>query len=322
MPDPAFPSLATDSLRLPADTAQLRADTAAVADSLPRYLLRPDEVAPRAEWGGLRPVELDSLLQRAQPAAAPDTVELPLFRLEQLHVTEVPGFTGDPLPYSFRTDNYVTAALLLAFLLTVWVLAVMRRYLHECVKDFFHRPARAEALDERTGSERRAQWLQVCLTCFLLSILYFDFVQHHNPRIVDETSPYLILATGTGLCWLYYVAKHVLYQTVNFTLFDRQRAQLWNETYQLSVLALGLLLLPLTLWAVYFDVSYENLLIAFICLVLVVKIPLLFQCSGIFFNGLRGCFHLILYFCALELAPALVLWRVLLRATFYLTSNP
>ncbi len=315
-----------NSIPAPADSLAPQAATpdslALPADSLPRYLLRPDEVAETAEWPGLHPQSADSLFAVKTAEAQPDTVELPLFRIERLPATEMPGFTGDLLPYSFRTDNYITGALLLSFFLAAWVLATLRHYLRECLKDMLHHPAHAEALDERTGNERRAQWLMTCITCFLLSILYYDFIQHRSPGLLDDTSPYTVLGIGAGACFLYYAFKGLLYQAVNRTLFGRRQAQMWSETFQLSLLVQGLALIPLTLLVVYFDLSYENMLLGFAALIVAVKIPLLFRCFSIFFQGALGCVHLILYFCALEIAPALVLWRVLLRAAFYLTSNP
>ena len=47
------------------------------------------------------------------------------------------GIAGDPVPYRFRTDNYVTIALLLDFFLGVLVIARSRRYLANSIKHFF-----------------------------------------------------------------------------------------------------------------------------------------------------------------------------------------
>lgn len=315
-------TLAADSLGLSAPAAYAPADTAAAADSLPRYLLRPDEVAAPQQWDGLRPLNVDSLPGLTAAAAPCDTVTLPLLRLDSLAAAAQPGFTGDPLPYTLRADHYVTGALALSFLIAAWVLSVSRRYLHECLKDFFHRPARAEAFDESTGGERRGQWLLVALTAFLISILCFSYRFAGGDALPDGVSPYVLLGAGTGICFLYYLSKSALYGFVNTTLFSRQQARLWNETFLLSVLATGVALLPLTLLEIYSGLSREELAAGFVCLAAAVKIPLLYKCFRIFFKGALGCVHLILYFCALELTPALVLWRALLRATLYLTSNP
>lgn len=315
-------TLAADGLRLPARAAYAPADTAAAADSLPRFLLRPNEVAAPRQWDGLRPLNVDSLPGLTAPATPQDTVTLPLLRLDSLTATSTPGFTGDPLPYALRADSLVCAALALSFFVAAWIISASRHYLHECLKDFFHRPARAEAYDESTGSERRGQWLLAALTGFLLSILYFSYQYAGGRTLPDNASPHAILGAGTGICFLYYLAKSALYGFVNATLFSRQQARLWNETYLLSILATGTALLPLTLLVTFSELSRETLAAGFACLVIAVKIPLLYKCFRIFFKGALGSVHLILYFCALELAPALVLWRVLLRATLYLTLNP
>ena len=43
--------------------------------------------------------------------------------------------------------------------------------------------------------------------------------------------------------------------------------------------------------------------------IILAKILLFWKCFNNFFNKIHGFFHLILYFCALEILPDLILWK-------------
>lgn len=221
------------------------------------------------------------------------------------------GVAGDPAPFLFRNDHVVTLCLLVSFLLVVWVVTNSRHYLNAQIKDFFRERKRENMFAERTQTELRGQVFLVFQTCFALGLLFFDFVQERQTDVFNQVSPYLILGTAVGLCSLYYVAKTCLYSFVNGVFFERAACRRFSEVYMSSVLALGLVLLPLALAVVYFDLDFERLVIAFIVLLSLDKVLLLYKTWHIFFNRPWGAVHLFLYFCTLEAAPMLVLFQAM-----------
>lgn len=228
------------------------------------------------------------------------------------------GIAGDPLPYRFRSDDYVTGVLMLSFFLAAWVIARSWRFLAGSVKDFFYDKRPDGMSGSRTDSELRGQLFLVFQTCFVLGVLFFDYTQERMTGVFNQVSPYKILGVSVGACCAYYLAKLLLYSFVNYVFFDRDQSRQWIDTLFLSILALGLGLLPVTLLVVYFDASFRTLSILFVLILAVVKTLLLYKCHRIFFRYRGGCVHLILYFCALEILPLLVLWRVLAYANNYL----
>lgn len=229
------------------------------------------------------------------------------------------GVAGDPLPYRFRSDDFVTSALMISFFLMVWTIARGWRFLRMGMKDFFRDRVRDNLFAERTDTEMNGRIFLIFQTCFLLGILFFDYTQERMTEVFNNVSPYLILGVGVGSCCLYYLLKVLLYACVNNVFFDRERASRWTEAYLLSVFVLGMALLPLVLLVVYFDLSFGNLRVLFILILGMAKILLFYKCFRIFFNCLTGGLHLILYFCALEILPLLVLWRALVYANNNLT---
>ena len=84
----------------------------------------------------------------------------------------------------------------------------------------------------------------------------------------------------------------------------------------------GLALLPVALLVIYFDMSFANMVKAFICILVVDKSLLMYKCYRTFFNYTFGWVHLFLYFCTLEIMPLLILLRIMVYAnSFLLTIN-
>jgi len=232
-------------------------------------------------------------------------------RTSSLATIKPTGMAGDPVPYLFRNDNFVTITLLLSFFLVVWVISRSRHYLREQTKSFFHERERENMFSERTQTELRGQIFLIFQTCFVLGILFFDFTQEKQVEVFNHVSPYMILGTSVALCSLYYMFKTALYSFVNRIFFERRPCARFNEVYMVCVLALGLALLPVALLVVYFDLSFHTLLIVFFCVLLLDKTILFYKTWRIFFSYRWGWLHLFLYFCALEIVPALILFRIL-----------
>ena len=169
------------------------------------------------------------------------------------------GMAGDPVPYQFKTDNFVTISLMVSFFLVVWVISRSRHFLHSRVKDFFHTRHHASLFAEQTQNELRGQLFLIFQTCFVQGILYFDFTQEHQTEVFNQVSPYQILGTGVGICCLYYLFKMAVYSFVNSVFFSRRQRTDWSETYLLCVLGLGLALFPVALLVVYFDLSFHTM---------------------------------------------------------------
>lgn len=298
---------------------------------------------------GATPAQQDSAVQAAfdiPPLTWPDTArtDLPLgsapaakWELEQVDlyrlpysgscdwkieeaVYEPPGIAGDPMPYRFRSDDYVTGLLMLSFFLVAWVIARSWHFLAGSVKGFFFDRTNKNMFDSRTDSELRGQLFLVVQTCFILGVLFFDYTQERMVQVFNQISPYRVLAVGVALCLAYYVLKLALYSFVNYVFFDRRQATQWVEVYFLSILALGLALLPVTLLVVFFDIAFRALAVLFLLILGLVKVLLFYKCGRIFFRYRAGWMHLILYFCALEIFPLLILWRALAYANQYLMT--
>ena len=136
------------------------------------------------------------------------------------------------------------------------------------------------------------------------------------PEVFEGVSPYWLLTLSTLIILGYYGAKVLLYRCVNHVFFDRESNSAWDNYYLISILTTGALLLPLTLLVIFFDLAYQEAIIAYILLMAIVKMLLLYKCYRTFFNDAIGYLHIILYFCALEIVPYILLGGTLVSVAY------
>ena len=144
---------------------------------------------------------------------------------------------------------------------------------------------------DRVDTELRGRFFLVAQTCFLQGILFVDYVQDALPETFEQASPYGLLAIGTTVVGIYYLSKLCFYNFVNSVFFDAAHRRLWNDTYFVSILLIGVILLPLTLLVVFFDLPFSQALSAYVLLMAFVKILLLYKANRIFFSSFSGSLH-------------------------------
>lgn len=277
---------------------------AATADSLagtPLYGAAGSTAAEAAPWAGFTKLQ------------APDslTAQLPPGWQEQLAL-QPPGLTAHPVPYALRTDDLVVGILLAGCFIMAFFTARSWPQLHLSIKNFLYRQAGSERTDgERTGTEAGGQAFIVALTCFAGGILCHDYLQTYRPERAANLPPHLLIAAITLLGLLVTAGKIAAYAAINSLFFPAAKRRKWREAYTTSLILLGLTVVPLTLPAVFLNTSHLQLLPAVPAAYATIKILLFVRCFRIFFRYPLGYVHIILYFCALEIAPILILWRTI-----------
>ena len=225
------------------------------------------------------------------------------------HLLLTVGMKGEPVPYMLRSDWMVTSVLFACMLLVSYVLSQGDRYISHRIKTFFAPRERTSIFDEVTTSDVRYTLLLILLACVLLAFCVYNHFAHTLPALFDAVPHGLLLGGFTTCIFVFVILKRLFYNLVNWAFFSKTRNMIWANAYFSVVMALGLSLFPFVLLMVYFDLSPQisAFLVGF--LIFLAKSVLLCKCFNNFFNNFRGSFHLILYFCALEIVPDLVLWK-------------
>jgi len=227
------------------------------------------------------------------------------------------GVAGEPLPYRFRNDDYVTSALLLCFFFIAWIIAGSRHYLLGLFRNFFRPQERHNLFTPQEQTELRGTGLLIFHTSFVLGILLFDYIQECRPALFNAFSPYVLLLVPTFSGFFYYLAKIGIYRLVNNVFFDRQVIESWQENYLLSVFSLGLFLYPVALLVVFFDMSLEKTAWSAGFLFILSKALLFLKSFHTFSDHKISHVHIFLYLCTLEILPLLTWWAAVAAALNY-----
>lgn len=228
------------------------------------------------------------------------------------------GTEGIPIPYSPRMDDAVAAILLGCFFLSAYVLSRSRKFLLQLVKDFLLHRERTSIFATSTAADMRYLLLLILQTCVLSGVFFFDYFNDIRPDLVIHIPPFLLLSIYIGICLTYLFVKWLVYSFLGWIFFDGSRVSLWLESYSTLLYYLGLALFPFVLFIVYFDLPMQITVIVGLILLVFTKILMLYKWIKLFCNNLYGYFLLILYFCALEIVPCIMLYEGMVQLNDYL----
>ena len=254
-----------------------------------------------------------SLLQQKQ--ISPAKADSDSLQLADLHaVQEVDsGFEGTPISYSPRTDDAIALTLLVCFFLSSIALARGKKFLSQQVKDFVLHRERTSIFDSSTAADVRYLLVLVLQTCVLSGITFFNYFHDTCPALMDHVSSLLLLGIYVGFCLAYFLLKWLLYMFLGWTFFDKNKTNIWLESYSALIYYVGFALFPFVLFLVYFDLSLTNLVIIGSIILIFTKILMFYKWIKLFFHQFSGLFLLILYFCALEIVPCLLLYQSMIQ---------
>ena len=254
-----------------------------------------------------------SLLQQKQ--ISPAKADSDSLQLADLHaVQEVDsGFEGTPISYSPRTDDAIALTLLACFFLSSIALARGKKFLSQQVKDFVLHRERTSIFDSSTAADVRYLLVLVLQTCVLSGITFLNYFHDTCPALMDHVSSLLLLGIYVGFCLAYFLLKWLLYMFLGWTFFDKNKTNIWLESYSALIFYVGLALFPLGGLVVYFGLSLTNVVIIGSIILIFTKILMFYKWIKLFFHQFSGLFLLILYFCALEIVPCLLLYQGMIQ---------
>ncbi len=219
---------------------------------------------------------------------------------------------GIPLPYSPHMDGGVSMLLVCCFLVTAYVLSRYRKYLGGQMADFLLNRDRS-SLFATTDAEVRHKLVLGVQTCVLAGMAFFCHFCDTVPALPQHVHPFGLLWAYIGLCAAYLVVKWLCYVFLGWIFFDTNLVSRWLDSYFTLVYYSGFALFPVVLLAVYFNLEMTVFAVFVLFLLLLVKMLMFYKWIKFFYNDLYGCIVLILYFCALEIIPCLMFYRMMIQ---------
>lgn len=273
----------------------------------PDTLRLPGDEAPR-------PLFTDSL-----PSLNEAFKNDPAFTHYEVEASRI-GVTGNPKPYTAASDNLITGLLLTCFVLALLAFQKSRHFIVRQLKHFFIPSYANRNTITETLVELRFQFFLVIQTCFLLALVYFFYVQDTYGHLFF-VSQHQLIGIFSAMLLFYFLAKAGGYSLVNWTFFDSKKNLQWTKVFLFIISVEGVFIFPIVLLHIYFNISLKTTYIYVILVLVLFKMLTIYKYSNIFFQ--KNSFYLpkILYLCALEIAPILLMWTALEAASSFLKVN-
>lgn len=226
---------------------------------------------------------------------------------------------GIPLPYLPGRDDTIALLLLCCFLLSSYILSHSRKFLLQLGKDFIMHRERSSIFATSSGTDIRFLLALILQTCVLAGIYLFVCFSDFYPQIFRAVTSLYLLVGYIISCILYLFLKWSIYSVLGWIFFDKGRVNFWMESYSTLLYYMGFGLFLSTLIVVYLNFTLQNCVIIGLILLGLVKILMFYKWIKLFCHNLFGSFLLILYFCALEISPCIMLYSGLTQLNDYLT---
>ena len=216
------------------------------------------------------------------------------------------GVAGDPVPYTIRSDDFLTSLLLLCFIFLIIGVAQSKHFILRQLKNFFYH-SHAEDDFSETSNEMRIQMFLVILSCLLLAISTSQFAKLY----IADTFLFDNELSLVGLLFAVFIGYDILkgacYWTANTVFFSSYRNKIMMKILFFIYAFEGMLLFPVVMLHIYFRFSIQNAAICFGFIFIIIKIMTFYKSWSIFFKQNGGFFQTFLYFCTLEIVPLLIL---------------
>ena len=221
--------------------------------------------------------------------------------------TSVKGVVGIPIAEKLRNDDVVVSAMLLCFLLMVWLWLRIRSFFQRYSRGVFGAKTskNQSQLDDEAGVG--GSFVFATVVSAVLALCALPIGSWVMPTLFGGQDPTLMMLLLWLVLLLWYCAKLLGYKAINYIFFDRLTSRSWHEAYLLSMLLTSVLLFPLAVALISFNLPIEQAQITCLASFILVKIYLIVRAMRIFFNIATSPLHIILYLCTLESAYLLLL---------------
>ena len=230
------------------------------------------------------------------------------------------GVAGDPVPYAIHNDHIITGILIFSFLLIMFALSKISNFMVHQAKNFFYMPKVEQEFTE-TGTEVKFQLAFLVITSLYYALLFYFYATRKIADTFILSSEYSLLAIFFVTLLAYFALKAILYTMVNNVFFGHKKNLQFLGSLLFIIATEGGCLFPLVLLLAYFQFSMQNAILYCIFILSLAKILTFYKTYIIFFKQNRLFLQIILYFCALEIVPLVMLWSGLLGITNILKVN-
>lgn len=226
-------------------------------------------------------------------------------------------YAGQLKPYLPSNDDTIMFLLLLCFFVSSITLARNKKLFIELGSNLWSRSKSTSNYSSTIVPNTNDLLPLILQTCITIGILFFVLIDHNFPHNIVKIDSWLIISAASLVSIIYIIFKWAVYSFIGWIFNTPQRTKDWLEIYCTILYYLGIILYIFVLLIVYSDIAVNTILYTLLGLLILTKCLILYRCGKFFPNKVYGHILLFLYFCALEIIPYAILYRVMTRTIMF-----
>ena len=228
-------------------------------------------------------------------------------------VMEVPA-TSEAQPFA-RSPLHDTPSM---GLLLMGLLAVALCYHtgYKYIENFFHymfsTRRRENLFEDHTVNETSILAALIANTCIIEGFIVYFAVQLLWPAFAPSLQNHVFthIAAFSGIAVGFYLVQWLVYKVIGYTFSDQTGSRLWIDGFKSSQSLLGLLLLPVLILLMLYPTHGKMLLGIAAALYFSARLIFIYKGFRIFYGNLSSILYFLLYICAVEIVPLVILTSV------------
>ena len=222
------------------------------------------------------------------------------------NVAAAHGIHPTPPPFDATADDGIITAFLLTFVLIV-VFLLQLRISHKNISPAFKASPSEMPANPLPSTLGGFFTLAAGIPIGIALVWAARSLNFQLPSPLQEMGNFELSLIAGLVFWLYAALKCGIYRIINTTFFNPIATKRWTFLLYSAIALSGVLLFALVLLAVFLPLSFKTTLFATFIVLIFAKISLLIAYFHTFFPLKVSVIHIFLYFCALEVAPLLLL---------------
>ena len=209
---------------------------------------------------------------------------------------------------SNSNDYGLTVFILVVFLIFVFTFNRSHNIFVNLFKDLFSDKKSRSFTNEQSFATTRSRLLLIInsllIEGFIFSKLILSLDIHHLKTSYSW-------AIGIALSLAYYIFQIITNNVISYIYIHKQRKGNITKSINNIYIIKSLLLFILSVLTIYTDISINFTLYYCIATLFISKVLFIYRSVKLFFSGIYQIIYVVLYLCALEIAPLFILYKLL-----------
>lgn len=230
-------------------------------------------------------------------------------RSEYKLVLSPPGrLAVEPRPQTAMNSDGISFLLIILFVFTTLSFQSGYRSVFHRIRYLFEVKKRENIFFDSTVNEANLRSVLLLCLFVLEGIAIYSISLKVVPQIAWFNVTIMVLCAA-GMAALYYFVQLFQYYILGYIFSNKENRTLMVESYISVNLILCIVLFPFVLALIYYPAYPRSLLYIIAFIYLISRIIFIYRGVKIFLRDIYGILYFILYLCALEIVPLLVLYK-------------